>query len=198
MMTSLLTLTLLASPVVFEVPGLTCPTCVKPVQKALALAKGVQRVRVDLEHRRVTVEFDAGQTDEATLRALLTDTGFPASAAGAPPAAQGKADWVRVGVPPPAPASLAVRGKATVIAVCSPGCAPCEGFKKSLGFMAQRVPRVAIREVQVTDSGPSAYLPKDASVPYAYVYDLTGAQVFAGAAGDAVFQAVEGALGVTQ
>ena len=196
MMTSLLTLTLLASPVVFEVPGLTCPTCVKPVQKALALAKGVQKVQVDLEHRKVTVEFDSAQTNEATLRALLTDTGFPANEAGAPPAVQGEADWVKVGVPPPVPASLAVQGKATVVAVCSPDCAPCEGFKKSLGFMAQRVAKVAIREVLVTDSGSGAYLPKGASVPYAYVYDRTGAQVFAGAAGDAVFTAVEDALGV--
>ena len=42
MIWGLLSLVMLATPVVLEVPGLTCPTCVIPVLKALALAPGVQ------------------------------------------------------------------------------------------------------------------------------------------------------------
>ena len=135
MIWGLLSLVMLATPVVLEVPGLTCPTCVKPVQKALALAPGVQKVVVDLETRQVTVNYDAAQTSEANLRKALDEAGFPANPASAPALIEGKADWVKVGTPPPLPATLAVAGKATVVAVCSPTCTPCEGFKKNLGLM---------------------------------------------------------------
>ncbi len=196
MIVGLLSVVMMANPLVLEVPGLTCPTCVKPVQKALALTKGVERVQVDLETRKVTIVFDAAQTGEAKLRKVLDEAGFPANAPSAPALTRGKADWVKVGTPPPDPAALAVSGKATVVAVCSPDCAPCDGFKKTLALMGERVTKVAIRVVMVTDPGGGHYLPAKASVPYAYVYDLAGKALYAGAAGDAVYLAVEEALGV--
>jgi len=196
MISTLLAVVMMATPLVLEVPGLTCPTCVKPVQKTLALAPGVERVMVDLETRKVTIEFDATQTDEGKLRALLDQAGFPANAAGGPAMTQGKADWVKVGAPPPDPALLAVSGKATVVAVCMADCSPCDAFKKDLVLMGQRVSKVAIREVMVTDAGSDRYLPAKASLPYAYVYDLGGKQVYAGSAGGDVYVAVEKALGV--
>jgi len=144
----------------------------------------------------VTIAFDAAQTNEADLRKVLDDAGFPANTASAPALTRGKADWVKVGTPPPDPAALAVSGKATVVVVCSPDCAPCDGFKKTLALMGERVPKVAIREVMITDPGSERYLPAKASVPYAYVYDLAGKALYGGAAGDAVYLAVEQALGV--
>ena len=191
---------LLANPVVLEVPGLTCPTCVAPVKKALALVDGVKAVRIDWRSRRVEVDIEVGKVDEGTLRARLAAAGFAAADEDTPTAVDTSLDYLAVTSPPPEPKMLAVWGKATVVAVCTPKCAPCDVAKRDLKLFAQRANRVAVRVVTVDgpESAAAAYLPKRAEIPYLYVFDTKAQQRYAGGmgAGGAVYRAVEDALGV--
>ena len=63
---------------VLRVPGMTCDGCVASVTKALQGMVGVQTVDVDLDTKRVTVEYDASRTRPATLATQLADVGWEA------------------------------------------------------------------------------------------------------------------------
>ena len=188
----------LAATVTLDVPGLTCPTCVAPVKKTLALTDGVTKVQIEWEKRTVVVEYDATKTDEAKLRAALATAGFAPLKAGDEAQALVDADLQVVEKPPAAPAALVVAGKVTVVAVGTSDCTPCDAFKRQLAVVGARVGRLAVRIVDASDpDGPGAhYLPRKADIPYAFVYALDGEQLYAGPAGDAVYIAVEDALGV--
>ena len=75
-------ITILMAPLTLDVPGLTCPTCVKPVQKSLALMDGVNQVKIDWRSRKVLIDFDDKRTSEKAIRARLKDAGFSAVEAG--------------------------------------------------------------------------------------------------------------------
>ncbi len=179
----------------FDVPGLTCPTCVAPVKKALALTKGVSKIDIQWEARKVVVTYEG--TDEATLRAALTKAGFGATPKGQEVKADAVADLKPVEATE-TPQMLAVAGKVTVVLVGMDGCAPCDNFKKELAVVGGRVPRLAVRVVDGLRGKGKGYLPANADVPYVYVYDLEGKEGLKGAVGDgkAVYAAIEKALGV--
>ena len=121
----------MAMPVSFEVPGLTCPTCVKPVKKTLALMDGVNRVDIDWRARKVKLDIDPSKTNEKHIRAALDKIGFSAADTAKPLMESETQDYLTVSAALKVE-QLAVWGKATIVAVCTPGCAPAlfkERFK---------------------------------------------------------------------
>ena len=190
----------LAIPISFEVPGLTCPTCVKPVKKVLALMDGVNRVDIDWRARTVKADIDPAKTSAKALRAALDKIGFAVADKASPLKESETQDYLTVTAAPPNVAQLAVWGKATIVAICTPGCAPCEVLKKDLNLFSRRVSKVAVRVI-VVDSPKhpaAAYLPQNADIPYVFVFDTESKQRFAGPASDGkvMYQTVEASLGV--
>ena len=73
----LLSIILSVTPIEFIVPGLTCPTCVAPVKKALALTDGVKKVEIDWRTRMVKVTVDTpGEATRKRLSKVLADAGY--------------------------------------------------------------------------------------------------------------------------
>jgi len=62
---------------IFMAPDIECDGCAMSIRKALGAAAGVETVAVDVDHKRVTVEFDEAQTDDVKLAELLDEIGFP-------------------------------------------------------------------------------------------------------------------------
>lgn len=62
---------------IFLAPDIECDGCAASIRKALGTADGVEAVAVDIDHKRVTVDFDAFQTNDVTLAELLDEIGFP-------------------------------------------------------------------------------------------------------------------------
>ncbi len=187
---------LLANPIVLDVPGLTCPTCVRPVQRALALTEGVETVKVDWRAAKVEVSVAANSVKRETLVAVLADAGFPVSD---DTTTRVPGDYLNIDTIPPQVVDLAVWGKITVVAVCTPGCAPCVEIKKDLEVFASRVKDLAVRVVVISgEAGPGAdFIPNGGEVPFLYVYDKTKAKRYAGGnSGNEVYRSVESILGV--
>jgi copper chaperone CopZ len=61
----------------FVVPDIECDGCASSIKKALGIAPGVESVAVDVDHKRVTVEFDPGRTTDVAIAELLDEIGFP-------------------------------------------------------------------------------------------------------------------------
>ncbi|CCQ91539.1 Copper chaperone CopZ [Nitrospina gracilis 3/211] len=59
-----------------NVDGMTCGHCVETVSKAVSSIPGVSKVDVDLEKKRVTVDFDENQTALADIKSKITDVGY--------------------------------------------------------------------------------------------------------------------------
>jgi copper chaperone CopZ len=200
MMNILFLIAILANPLVFEVPGLTCPTCVPPVKKTLALVDGVNHVKVDWRARTVSVSLDpkAG-VSRADLAARLAKAGFPVGDSKTSTVNGPRGDVLLIETPPKEPARLSVWGKVTIVAVCTPACAPCDVFKRDAKLFAQRVNAVALRLVVIDGPGHPAnhYLPQRADIPFVYVYDQTGQLKYAGGTKDqVVYTTVENILGI--
>ena len=202
-MNGLILLAVLANPIVLEVPGLTCPTCVAPVKKALALVEGVEKVEIDWRTRKVSISVtDKSKLDRGMLAQILKKAGFPPTATAQTVGTKTKGDLgdvLLIKAPPKSPDRLSVWGKVTIVGVCTPNCAPCDVLKRDLTLFAQRVKAIAVRLVVV--DGPkhpaAAYLPARAEIPYAYVYDTIGQRRYAGgAAGQIVYRTAEEILGV--
>lgn len=62
----------------FNVENMKCGGCSSNVEKALADVTGVESVAVDLDAKTVSVE---GDIDSASIAKIITDAGYPASAA---------------------------------------------------------------------------------------------------------------------
>jgi len=189
-------ISLLANPIILDVPGLTCPTCVRPVQRALALTNGVDKVQVDWRTAKVKVTIRTGEVTRERLVEVLKDTGFPVSE-NSPPTHPG--DYLAVQKLPPTVNDLAVWGKITVVAVCTPKCAPCTQIKGDLEVFASRVRDLAVRIVVVDGEGSEAtnFLPNGSDVPWLYVYDTEKNRQYAGGnQQNQVYTAVETLLGV--
>ena len=58
-----------------DVKGMTCGACARRVQKAVTALGGVQKVDVDLEQGRVTVEHD-DQPTRASVAEAITRSGY--------------------------------------------------------------------------------------------------------------------------
>jgi len=198
-MNTLLFIAILANPLVFQVPGLTCPTCVPPVKKALALVEGVDQIKVDWRTRTISVSVDPKvKLSKADLAVRLAKAGFPVQADKAQEKSH-SGDVLLIEKPPKVPARLSVWGKATIVAVCTPSCAPCDVFKRDARLFAERVDAVALRLVIVDGANHPAqhYLPPRADVPFVYVYDRVGGLAYSGGTADqVVYRTVEKILGV--
>lgn len=61
----------------FDVPKIHCDGCVRTVTKALAQLPGVAKVEASAVTKRVLVEFNPTEMDEARLREALQAAGYP-------------------------------------------------------------------------------------------------------------------------
>jgi thiol-disulfide isomerase/thioredoxin len=144
---------------------------------------------------------DKNAVGRSQLEARLKDAGFPVRGQETSVKGTSGGDVLMVDKPPQDPSKLAVWGKATVVAVCTPDCPPCDIFKKDIALFAERVSKVAVRIV-VMDSPEhvaAQYIPKQADIPYILVYDQAAQQKYAGGhTGEVVYKTVETILGVTK
>src|SRR5205085_949981 len=62
--------------VVLPIGGMTCASCVRRVEKALAKVAGVQSAGVNLATERATVSYDPARADVAKLRAAVEAAGY--------------------------------------------------------------------------------------------------------------------------
>jgi copper chaperone len=61
---------------VFDVEGMSCSHCVKAVTGAVEKLDGVTGVKVELEKKTASVEFDSAKVSEAAIRAAIEDEGY--------------------------------------------------------------------------------------------------------------------------
>lgn len=59
-----------------SVPEIHCDHCRTAIEGALAPLEGVQRARVDIDARQVTVDYDAMTVDRAALVQAIEDQGY--------------------------------------------------------------------------------------------------------------------------
>lgn len=58
------------------VEGMSCSHCENSVKKAVGALKGVDKVGVDLENKKVTVEFDPEQVTGKAIMDAIEDQGY--------------------------------------------------------------------------------------------------------------------------
>ena len=66
----------------FAVAKMTCATCPITVKKAMSAVHGVSSVKIDLDSKSATVEFDPKLTNTASIAAASTNAGYPAKLKG--------------------------------------------------------------------------------------------------------------------
>jgi copper chaperone CopZ len=59
-------------------PAIHCEGCANAIKRSLGKLPGVQSVNVDVESKRVSVQFESEQVDEVALRQRLALAGYPA------------------------------------------------------------------------------------------------------------------------
>ena len=64
---------------VFRVPKIKCEGCAATITTAFTGLTGVTATRVAIAEREVRVDFDPARIDEAGVRRVLADAGFPAA-----------------------------------------------------------------------------------------------------------------------
>lgn len=62
--------------VAFNVDGMVCDGCAKSIKAALTRLNGVYDVIVDVEAKRVAVEYDSERLDIHTLKGTIEDAGY--------------------------------------------------------------------------------------------------------------------------
>jgi len=55
-----------------------CEMCKERIEKNLTLSKGVNEAVLNLDDKVVTIKYNPKKTDEASLRKVITDTGYDA------------------------------------------------------------------------------------------------------------------------
>lgn len=58
-------------------PDISCAHCKHTIESELAESAGVHSVEVDVDSRRVRVDYDDSVTGDSALRAALTEIGYP-------------------------------------------------------------------------------------------------------------------------
>ena len=61
---------------ILRVPGMMCQHCVKSITGAVSALQGATLVEVDLEEKKVSVEYDAAQITLDAIKAAIEDKGF--------------------------------------------------------------------------------------------------------------------------
>jgi copper chaperone CopZ len=64
----------------FQVPRMSCGSCRKHIEGALAPLDGVEQTAVDLKTKAVTVTYDAGAIDLVQLVEAIESAGYPVAA----------------------------------------------------------------------------------------------------------------------
>jgi copper chaperone len=59
-----------------NVDGMSCGHCVETIEKALGKMGGVNQVRVSLENKKVSVDFDENQTTVDAIKEKIVEAGF--------------------------------------------------------------------------------------------------------------------------
>jgi copper chaperone CopZ len=67
------------------VSGMHCESCAALIEEVLAEQPGLLAARVDLANERAEVTFDDSVTDLGAVQSAITELGYGASPAGAPP-----------------------------------------------------------------------------------------------------------------
>lgn len=60
----------------FTVEGMSCMHCVASVKKAVGALNGVDKVDIDLENKKVYVEFDPERVSFETIKNTIEDQGY--------------------------------------------------------------------------------------------------------------------------
>lgn len=58
-------------------PDISCDHCANAITGALSAIEGVASVAVDVDHKRVQVEYDADSATPAAIDAALEEEGYP-------------------------------------------------------------------------------------------------------------------------
>lgn len=62
--------------VAFIVEEMTCEHCVAAIRERVSRLNGVYDVLVDLQAKRIVVEYDAERLDAETIRGTIEDAGY--------------------------------------------------------------------------------------------------------------------------
>lgn len=60
------------------VEGMSCNACVASVKKKLKSMDGIEKVEVSLEHRQVTLAYEAGEVTPAQVQQAINEIGYKA------------------------------------------------------------------------------------------------------------------------
>lgn len=60
----------------FNVDGMSCMHCVNSIKKAVGVLNGVENVEVDLNNKKVLVEFDNEKILESIIKETIEDQGY--------------------------------------------------------------------------------------------------------------------------
>jgi mercuric ion binding protein len=73
----ILTSTALAETAFVSVNGMVCGFCAQAITKKVQALSEVEKVQVDLDQKKVTIDFKDGQSaDDATIEKVITDAGY--------------------------------------------------------------------------------------------------------------------------
>ena len=61
---------------VLKVEGMTCQHCAQTVTETVGKMTGVEKVRVSLEQKEVTIDFDELQTQTEAISIQIEEAGF--------------------------------------------------------------------------------------------------------------------------
>lgn len=62
--------------ITLNVSGMSCGHCVKSIEGSVGELKGVEKVSVDLENGKVTVEFDSDAVTLDKIKETIDDQGY--------------------------------------------------------------------------------------------------------------------------
>src|SRR6266536_2886075 len=62
--------------ITFPVTGMTCASCVRRIEKALARVEGVEQASVNLATEKATVAYDPGRATPAQMKAAVERVGY--------------------------------------------------------------------------------------------------------------------------
>lgn len=66
----------MASVTRFSVPDISCEHCKTAIERSVGSAEGVERVRVDVASKQVTVQHDRSRTRVEDVIGLIEDQGY--------------------------------------------------------------------------------------------------------------------------
>lgn len=73
----ILTSTAFAETALVSVNGMVCGFCVQAITKKVQALSEVEKVHVDLDQKKVTIDFKDGQSaDDAAIEKAITDAGY--------------------------------------------------------------------------------------------------------------------------